>query len=61
MNEHYPGIYTYIADCRDNIKNGKARIAGPVERLLFIIGGFLLLIAAIAVWKVRRPTSHRSS
>jgi serine protease Do len=61
MNEHYPGIYTYIADCRDNIKNGKARIAGPVERLLFIIGGFLLLIAAIAVWKVRRPTTHRSS
>ena len=61
LNDHYPGIYTYIADCRDNIKNGKAKIVGPIERLLFIIGGFLLLIAAIAVWKVRRPTSHRSS
>jgi hypothetical protein len=61
LNDHYPGIYTYIADCRDNIKNGKAKIVGPVERLLFIIGGFLLLIAAIAVWKVRRLTTHRSS
>jgi hypothetical protein len=45
---------TYIANCKDNIKNGKARIAGPVERILFIIGCFLLLIAAIAVWKIRR-------
>jgi serine protease Do len=61
LNDHYPGIYTYIADCRDNIKNGKAKIVGPIERLLFIIGGFLLLIAAIAVWKVRRLTTHRSS
>jgi len=23
LNDHYPGIYAYIADCRDNIKNGK--------------------------------------
>jgi len=61
LNVHYPGIYTYIANCKDNIKNGKARIVGPVERLLFIIGCFLLLIAAIAVWKVYRPTTRRSS
>ena len=61
LNDHYPGIYTYIANCRENIKNGKAKIVGPVERLLFIIGGFLLLIAAIAVWKVSRPTTRRSS
>jgi S1-C subfamily serine protease len=61
LNVHYPGIYTYIANCKDNIKNGKARIVGPVERLLFIIGCFLLLIAAIAVWKVYRPTPRRSS
>jgi S1-C subfamily serine protease len=61
LNVHYPGIYTYIANCKDNIKNGKARIVGPVERLLFIIGCFLLFIAAIAVWKVYRPTTRRSS
>ena len=61
LNDHYPGIYTYIADCRDNIKNGKARIAGPVERILFIIGCFLLLIAVIAVWKIRRLRTHRFS
>ena len=61
LNDHYPGIYTYIADCRDNIKNGKARIAGPVERILFIIGCFLLLIAVIAVWKIRRFRTHRFS
>ena len=61
LNVHYPGIYTYIANCKDNIKNGKARIVGPVERLLFIIGCFLLFIAAIAVWKVYRPTPRRSS
>lgn len=61
LNDHYPGIYTYIANCRENIKNGKARIVGPVERLLFIIGCFLLLIAAIAVWKICRFTTRRSS
>jgi len=58
LNGHYPGIYDYIADCKDSIKKGKARVAGPVERLLVIVGSFLLLIAIIAVWKAGRPMTR---
>lgn len=53
-NGHYPGIYTYIADCRENIRDGKGRIFGPVERLLFIISCFLALIGILAAGTMRR-------
>ena len=55
-NSHYPGIYTYIADCKDNIKNGKGRIFGPVERLLYIISTLLLMLGALAAIRIRRSS-----
>ena len=54
LNNQYPGIYAYIADCRGKIKDGKGKIIGPVERLLFIISLLLLLIGACAAFATLR-------
>ena len=43
LNPSYPGLYTYIAECRDNIKKGKSKGSEPVERVLLIASLFLLL------------------
>jgi serine protease Do len=63
MNSHYPGIYTYIADCRENIRDGNGRMIGPVGHLLLI--GSLLLLSLIGVLiavGIRRSLKmHRSS
>jgi hypothetical protein len=48
LNGHYPGIYSYMAGCRDYIKRGKGRGTGPTEHVLLIAGILLLLAAAIA-------------
>jgi len=53
-NSHYPGLYTYIADCRWNIKNGKDGMLDPVARLLFIGTLLLLAIGGIAWIRIRR-------
>jgi len=45
LNPSYPGLYAYIAECRDNIKKGKSKGSGPVEHVL-LIAGLLLLLAA---------------
>jgi serine protease Do len=63
MNSHYPGIYPYIADCRENIRDGNGRIIGPVGHLL-LIGGLLLLslIGLLIAVGIRRSLKrHRSS
>jgi serine protease Do len=54
LNPHYPGIYTYIADCRDNVKKGKGRIIGSVERIFFIVTILLVLLALLAGFGIRR-------
>jgi S1-C subfamily serine protease len=54
LNPHYPGIYTYIAGCQENIKKGKGRSTGSVERMLFITGIGLALLALFAGFGIRR-------
>jgi len=49
LNRHYPGIYVYIADCKDNIKKGDDRKYGPTGHLVFL-GSLLLLFFASIVW-----------
>ncbi len=56
LNGHYPGIYSYITACRENIKDGKGRIFGPVERLLFIGMVLLLLVGILAAFTIRRSS-----
>lgn len=58
LNSHYPGIYTYIADCRENIKNGKGRTGGSVERILFIATLLAVLLAVLAALGIRRGSKH---
>ncbi|MDP4148889.1 MAG: trypsin-like peptidase domain-containing protein [Bacteroidota bacterium] len=47
LNDGYPGIYGYIAECRNNL--GKSRTSGPVENILLCIGAFIVLFGLI-VW-----------
>ena len=53
-NSHYPGLYTYIADCRENIKNGKGGTLDALTRLLLIASLLLLGIGGIAFIRIRR-------
>jgi serine protease Do len=53
LNSHYPGIYFYLADCRENLKDGKGGING-VARILLIGALLLLLLGALAALKIRR-------
>jgi serine protease Do len=57
LNTHYPGIYTYIADCQEKIKEGKGRTIGPVERIV-IIAAFLLLILGFLAARTLRPSAN---
>jgi S1-C subfamily serine protease len=54
LNNQYPGIYAYIADCREKIKDGKGMFIGPIERLILIISLLLLLIGAFAAFTTLR-------
>ena len=54
LNPHYPGIYAYIIDCQEMIRDGKGRPLGPVERVLFIGAGLLLLLWLLARIVARR-------
>ncbi|MHA4808785.1 S1C family serine protease [Flavitalea flava] len=48
LNKNYPGIYTYISDCKENLANGNERGAWPVTPVLLVAAvllsavGFLL-------------------
>lgn len=55
LNPHYPGIYAYIADCQEMIKDGKGRPVGPVERVLVICAGLILLL-----WLLTRLAARRA-
>jgi S1-C subfamily serine protease len=59
LNNQYPGIEAYISDCRQKIKDGKGKIFGPLERLIFIVSFLILLIGAIAALSTLR-TRHSS-
>jgi len=52
-NSHYPGLYTYIASCQENIRNGRAAME-PVTRLLIVISVLLALTGLVAVLRARR-------
>lgn len=53
LNNHYPGIYTYIGDCQAMIKAGKGSIIGPVERIVIISTFILVLLGVLAIVKTR--------
>jgi hypothetical protein len=56
LNPHYPGIYKYLADCREKIQNGKGRALGAVERLLFLATIAAALLILLARFVIRRPS-----
>jgi serine protease Do len=53
LNGHYPGIYAYITDCQEKIKEGKGRAIGPVERIVLIAAFFLLILGYLASRTIR--------
>jgi serine protease Do len=56
LNGHYPDVYSYIADCRDNIKKGNDRGTGAVEHVLLLASLLLLLTGAIIALRMRRSS-----
>ena len=54
LNSHYPGIYTYIADCEEKIKEGRGHVIGPIEKVVIIVTGLLILMALVSKFKTRR-------
>ncbi|MES1159445.1 MAG: trypsin-like peptidase domain-containing protein, partial [Bacteroidota bacterium] len=55
LNPSYPGLYTYIAECRDNIKKGKSKGTGPTEHVLLIACLLLLLVAGVSLFYIVIP------
>jgi len=64
LNSGYPGIYSYLAECENNIEKGNNRAAGPVEHMLLYGGLIILLLILFAIlatrFSRRRPTSSPS-
>ena len=60
LNSHYPGIYGYIAECRDKIKKGIGRETGATEHMLLIASVLLLLAGGVVALKLLRPTRVRA-
>lgn len=54
LNNHYPGVYTYIAECRKLIKEGKDKQNGAVERVIIMTGLLLILGVGIVVFRLKR-------
>ena len=52
-NRHYPGLYTYIANCQENIRNGRGAVE-PVTRILIISAVLLALTGFVVVVRARR-------
>ena len=59
MNSQYPGVDSYIIDCRKRIKDGTGVYLSPEERMLVIFSFLLLLIAGIGAWWVRYRRTRR--
>ncbi len=49
LNSGYPGVYTYMAECKSNIEKGYNRAVGPVEHMLLYGGLLILLFAFVAL------------
>jgi serine protease Do len=60
LNSGYPGIYTYMAECKSNIEKGYNRAAGPVEHML-LYGGLLILLFGFFVLLAARKRPSTSS
>lgn len=56
LNRHYPGIYDYIADCQEMVKDGKGRPLGPVERVLLVGAGLFLLLGMVSWFRTSRSS-----
>lgn len=54
LNSHYPGLYVYIADCKQNIMNGRNRATNPIARLLIISSAILVLVILLSALRMRR-------
>jgi serine protease Do len=54
LNNGYPGIYAYMADCRSYIISGNNHDSGPVENMLFYGGLLILLLVVITLAANRR-------
>jgi S1-C subfamily serine protease len=61
LNNGYPGVYTYMAECRSNIEKGNNRDSGPVEHMLLYGGLIILLLTIIALLAGRRRSNSTSS
>ena len=48
LNNHYPGIYDYIEECEQNVREGKGRAVSPVERIVVITAFFMLVFGFLA-------------
>jgi serine protease Do len=58
LNSHYPGIYAYIAECREDVKKGIGRQAGAVEHVLLVASLLLLLGGALVWFRIYRSASR---
>jgi S1-C subfamily serine protease len=54
LNAGFPGIYGYINECKENIKNGRNSGPGPAGHLLLIGGLLIILLCGLAWWFSRR-------
>jgi hypothetical protein len=54
LNSHYPGIYNYIADCHENIRKGKDRTRGGVDRMIVIVTLLFVLLVILSNLGIRR-------
>jgi serine protease Do len=54
LNSGYPGVYTYLAECKSNIEKGNNTDTGPVEHMLGYGGLIILLFAAFTLFRARK-------
>ncbi len=60
LNSGYPDIYSYLAECRNNIEKGNNRAAGPVEHML-LYGGLIILLLIFFALLAGRFSRYRST
>ena len=59
LNNQYPGVDSYIADCRKRLKAGRSISLGSEERILILFGLLVILVGGIsAVWMRYRRISR---
>lgn len=53
-NDRWPGLYTYMAACRARIASGANKSARPVENMILLLAGGLILTGGLVWWSIRR-------